>query len=109
MILDRNQSFIRRFNLLVLLIKSYLLIKDNLFECPPLFDMIQKESGASWREMYEVFNMGHRMEVYLPESLAQQLIDIAESFNVGAQIIGRVNASNEKKLTIQSADGIFKY
>ena len=84
-------------------------IKDNLFECPPLFDMIQKESGASWREMYEVFNMGHRMEVYLPESLAQQLIDIAESFNVGAQIIGRVNASNEKKLTIQSADGIFKY
>ena len=84
-------------------------IKDNLFECPPLFDMIQKESGASWREMYEVFNMGHRMEVYLPESLAQQLIDIAESFNVGAQIIGRVDASNEKKLTIQSADGIFKY
>ena len=71
--------------------------------------MIQKESGASWREMYEVFNMGHRMEVYLPESLAQQLIDIAESFNVGAQIIGRVDASNEKKLTIQSADGIFKY
>ena len=58
--------------------------------------MIQKESGTSWREMYEVFNMGHRMEVYLPESLAQQLIDIAESFNVGAQIIGRVHASNEK-------------
>ena len=71
--------------------------------------MIQKESGTSWREMYEVFNMGHRMEIYLPESLAQQVIDITESFNIGAQVVGRVEAAQEKKLTIQSVEGIFKY
>ena len=84
-------------------------LKDNLFECPPLFEMIQKESGTRWKEMYEVFNMGHRMEIYLPESQAQKVIDITESFNIEARIVGRVEASTEKKLTIQSPEGIFQY
>jgi phosphoribosylformylglycinamidine cyclo-ligase len=84
-------------------------VKDNLFECPPLFEMIQKESGTRWKEMYEVFNMGHRMEIYLPESQAQKVIDITESFNIEARIVGRVEASTEKKLTIQSLEGIFQY
>lgn len=84
-------------------------IKDNLFDCPPLFEMIQKESGTRWKEMYEVFNMGHRMEIYLPEPQAQQVIDIAESFEIRAQVVGRVEASTEKKLTIQSSEGFFQY
>lgn len=84
-------------------------LKDNLFKCPPLFEMIQKESGTRWKEMYEVFNMGHRMEIYLPESQAQKVIDITESFNIEARIVGRVEASTEKKLTIQSPEGIFQY
>ena len=84
-------------------------VKDNLFECPPLFEMIQKESGTRWKEMYEVFNMGHRMEIYLPESQAHKVIDITESFNIEARIVGRVEASAEKKLTIQSPEGIFQY
>ena len=84
-------------------------IKDNLFDCPPLFEMIQKESGTRWKEMYEVFNMGHRMEIYLPEPQAQQVIDIAGSFEIRAQIVGRVEASAEKKLTIQSSEGVFHY
>ena len=84
-------------------------VKDNLFECPPLFEIIQKESGTRWKEMYEVFNMGHRMEIYLPESQAQKVIDITESFNIEARIVGRVEASTEKKLTIQSPEGIFQY
>jgi len=84
-------------------------VKDNLFGCPPLFEMIQKESGTRWKEMYEVFNMGHRMEIYLPESQAQKVIDITESFNIEARIVGRVEASTEKKLTIQSLEGIFQY
>ena len=85
------------------------IIKDNLFVCPPLFEMIQKESGTGWREMYEVFNMGHRMEVYLSESHAHKVIEIAESFNIEARVVGRVEASDEKKLTIHSAEGIFQY
>lgn len=84
-------------------------VKDNLFECPLLFEMIQKESGTSWKEMYEVFNMGHRMEIYLPEPQAQNIIDIAESFNIEARILGRVEASTEKKLTIHSPEGVFQY
>ena len=84
-------------------------IKDNMFDCPPLFELIQKESGTKWKEMYEVFNMGHRMEIYLPESQAQKVIDIAESFKIEARIVGRVEASCEKKLTIQSIHGIFQY
>jgi phosphoribosylformylglycinamidine cyclo-ligase len=84
-------------------------IKDNLFDCPPLFELIQKESGTKWKEMYEVFNMGHRMEIYLSESQAQKVIDIAESFKIEARIVGRVEASFEKKLTIHSIHGIFQY
>jgi len=84
-------------------------IKDNLFETPPLFKMIQEESNTSWKEMYEVFNMGHRMEIYLPESQAQNVIDIAQSFKIEAQVVGRVEASYSKKLTIASDWGTFEY
>lgn len=86
------------------------IIKDTLFEVPPLFDLIQKESGTDWKEMYQVFNMGHRMEIYCNEAVAKELIAISESFHVPAQIIGRVEASDEgKKLTITSDKGTFKY
>ena len=84
-------------------------IKDNLFDCPPLFELIQKESGTSWKEMYQVFNMGHRMEIYLPESQADRVIDIAASFDIRAKIVGRVDPSPEKKLTIKSSQGSFQY
>ena len=84
-------------------------IKDNLFTTPPLFEMIQKESGTAWKEMYEVFNMGHRMELYVPASQAQEIIDISESFGVAAQIVGRVEAASSKQLTINSPHGNFTY
>ncbi|MFK7785052.1 MAG: AIR synthase related protein [Crocinitomicaceae bacterium] len=84
-------------------------IKDNMFPTPPLFEMIQEESGTSWEEMYKVFNMGHRMELYVPEEIAEQVIAISEEFNVNGQIIGRVEASDEKKLTIKSPHGEFLY
>jgi len=84
-------------------------IKDNLFETPPLFKMIQKESDTSWKEMYEVFNMGHRMELYVAPELANEIIAISESFNVPAQIVGRVETSSKKELTISSSHGLFKY
>ena len=80
-------------------------IKDNLFETPPLFKMIQEESNTSWKEMYEVFNMGHRMELYVAPELANEIITISESFNVPAQIVGRVEASTKKELTISSSHG----
>ena len=85
------------------------IIKDNLFETPPLFKLIQEESKTSWQEMYKVFNMGHRMEVYLPDEHAQEIIDISKSFNVDAQVIGHVESSPEKKLTIKSEYGVFNY
>ena len=85
------------------------IVKDNMFEVPPLFELIQAESGTSWKEMYQVFNMGHRLEMYVNESVAQDLIKIAETFNVDAQIIGRVEASDSKKLTITSGKGVFQY
>lgn len=84
-------------------------IKDQLFDIPPLFEIIQKESGTDWKEMYQVFNMGHRMELYLSEEHAQTVIDISTSFNVDAKIIGRVAASPSKKLTIKSTYGTFQY
>jgi phosphoribosylformylglycinamidine cyclo-ligase len=84
-------------------------IKDNLFELPPLFKMIQEESKTDWKEMYQVFNMGHRMELYVDESIADEIIKISESFNVPAQIVGRVEASDSKKLTIESEFGTFEY
>jgi phosphoribosylformylglycinamidine cyclo-ligase len=85
------------------------IIKDNLFDIPPLFALIQEQSGTSWEEMYKVFNMGHRLEVYLPESHAQELIEISKSFDVDAKIIGRVEASDGKRLSIESPYGSFSY
>ncbi len=85
------------------------IIKDNLFETPPLFKMIQSESGTSWKEMYEVFNMGHRMELYVAPELAEQIIKISESFNVSAQVVGRVEKSNQKELTIKGPHKKFQY
>lgn len=84
-------------------------IKDNLFDAPPLFKIIQEQSKTEWSEMYKVFNMGHRMEVYLPASDAQYLIDLAAQFNVRAKIVGRCEAYVGKKLTIQSEFGTFEY
>lgn len=84
-------------------------IKENLFEVPPLFKLIQQESGTDWKEMYQVFNCGHRMELYVPEAIAGDIIMIAQSFGVEAQVIGRVEASEEKRLTIESAFGRFEY
>lgn len=83
-------------------------IKDNLFSVPPLFKIIHAESGTEWKEMYKVFNMGHRMEIYCDPSVAQQVIKISESFNIPAQIVGRVEEGS-KKLTINSEFGVFEY
>ena len=85
------------------------IIKNNLFEAPPLFKLIQNQSNTDWKEMYKVFNMGHRMEIYVPENIAEHLIHISRSFNVDAQIVGRVEASKSKKLTIESPFGKFIY
>ncbi len=85
------------------------IIKDNLFEIPPLFKLIQAESGTDWKEMYQVFNMGHRMELYVPENLAQPIIEISKSFNVDAQIVGRVEAATANRLSINSPFGKFEY
>lgn len=85
------------------------IIKDQLFDIPPLFRLIQEESGTDWKEMYQVFNMGHRMELYVPENVAQQIIDISSSFDVDAQVVGRVESSDGRKLTIKSAMGTFQY
>lgn len=85
------------------------IIKDNLFSTPPLFKMIQQQSATNWREMYQVFNMGHRMELYIPEQIAEDIISISQSFGVEAQVIGRVDSSDKKKLTIQTTYGTFNY
>ncbi|WP_420155876.1 AIR synthase related protein [Siphonobacter sp.] len=84
-------------------------IKDNLFPIPPLFKLIQQESGTAWSEMYKVFNMGHRLEVYLPEGQAQRVIEIANSFGIEAQVIGRVEAFEGKRVTVRSEFGEFVY
>ena len=84
-------------------------IKDNLFDVPPLFQLIQEQSQTQWKEMYQVFNMGHRMELYVNPSIAEALIAISKEFNVEAQIVGKVVASDTKKLTIHSPNGIFEY
>ena len=85
------------------------IIKDNMFDTPPLFKMIQKESSTDWKEMYKVFNMGHRMEIYVNEDIASEIINISKSYNVDAQIIGKVEYSDEKKLSIMSKHGEFNY
>ena len=84
-------------------------IKDNLFPIPPLFKLIQEQSGTDWKEMYKVFNMGHRMEIYLAPEDAQAVIDIAASFGIDAQIVGRVEDAPANKLTINSPYGTFEY
>src|SRR6056300_1054287 len=84
-------------------------IKDHLFEVPPLFDLIQKESGTAPREMYQVFNMGHRMELYVNPEIAEQIINISHAFNVEAQVVGQVEAASEKKLTLETRYGTFTY
>lgn len=85
------------------------IVKDNLFDVPPLFKLIKEESGTDWKEMYKVFNMGHRMELYVDESIAEDIILISKSFDVDAKIIGRVESKGEKKLTIKSEFGEFIY
>lgn len=84
-------------------------IKDNLFPAPPLFRLIQEQSGTGWQEMYKVFNMGHRMELYVPESIAQGIIEISKSFNIDAQVVGRVEEAPAKKVTVKSEYGTFVY
>ena len=84
-------------------------VKDNLFPIPPLFQLIHNESGTDWKEMYKVFNMGHRMEIYVNEAYAQTIIDISRSFNIGAQVIGHVEDAPCNKLTIKSEAGEFEY
>ena len=90
-------------------VKNLHIIKDNLFEVPPLFKLIQEESKTDWKEMYQVFNMGHRMELYVPQEIADDIIEISKSYNVAAKIVGRVAASETKKLTIKSEFGEFLY
>lgn len=84
-------------------------IKDNLFPVPPLFKIIQEQSGTDWKEMYKVFNMGHRMELYVPQEIAEDIIEISKSFNIDAQIIGRVEKGSQKQVTIESEKGTFIY
>jgi phosphoribosylformylglycinamidine cyclo-ligase len=85
------------------------IVKDNMFSIPPLFKLIQEQSGTDWKEMYQVFNCGHRMELYVSPDIAEDIINISKSFSVEAQVIGRVEASNSKKLTIKSEYGVFNY
>ena len=85
------------------------IIKDNMFEITPLFKLIQEQSNTDWKEMYQVFNCGHRMEVYVSPEVAEDIIAISKSYNVDAQIVGRVEASESKKLTITSSYGTFEY
>ncbi|ATA76184.1 AIR synthase [Capnocytophaga canimorsus] len=85
------------------------IIKDNLFEAPPLFKLIQEESKTDWKEMYQVFNCGHRMELYVKEEIAEAIIAISKSFNVDARIVGRVETSDRKQLTVKSEYGTFLY
>jgi len=84
-------------------------VKDNMFPIPPLFRTIQEQSKTDWKEMYKVFNCGHRFEVYLPQEYAQQVIDISNSFGIDARIIGRIEPSDHTHLTIHSEYGVFEY
>jgi len=98
-----GQTKINHFN------KSLRIVKDNLFELPPLFKMIQNESKTDWKEMYQVFNMGHRMEIYCTAQTAQTIIEISKSYNIDAQVIGRCESAAQKSLTITSPYGEFQY
>jgi phosphoribosylformylglycinamidine cyclo-ligase len=90
-------------------VKDVHVIKDNLFPVPPLFKLIQENSKTDWKEMYQVFNCGHRMEIYVSEEIANKIIEISKSFNIDAQIVGRVETSEKTKLTIESEYGTFEY
>lgn len=90
-------------------IEGLKVIKDNLFDIPPLFRLIHEQSGTDWREMFQVFNMGHRFEIYLPEESADDILEIAESFNVQAKIVGRVEAADQSSVEIHSKQGSFSY
>jgi phosphoribosylformylglycinamidine cyclo-ligase len=90
-------------------VKDIHVIKDNMFEVPPLFKLIHEESQTDWKEMYKVFNMGHRMEIYLSPEHAQEVMNIAEGFGIEAQIVGRCEANEGNKLTITSEFGEFIY
>ena len=90
-------------------VKDLHIIKDNLFEVPPLFKLIQEQSKTDWKEMYQVFNCGHRMELYVSPEVAEEIIAISESFDVAAKIVGRVESSDSKKLTVTSEYGVFEY
>ena len=90
-------------------VKNVKIVKDNLFPIPPLFKTIQEQSGTDWKEMYKVFNMGHRMEIYVAPEHAQEIITISKSFNIDAQIVGRVEASEKTELVIRSECGEFWY
>ncbi len=90
-------------------VRNLHIIKDNLFDVPPLFQMIQQESNTPWQEMYKVFNMGHRLEMYVPEKIAGDLIAVSESFGVEAKVIGHTEESESKKLTVYGADGVYHY
>jgi phosphoribosylformylglycinamidine cyclo-ligase len=90
-------------------VKNLHIIKDNMFDVPPLFKLIQEQSATDWKEMYQVFNCGHRMEIYVSPEIADEIISISKSYNVDAKIIGRVEASDTKKLTIESEYGVFNY
>ena len=89
--------------------KDLHIVKDNMFALPPLFRMIQESSGTDWKEMYKLFNMGHRLEIYTNEKAAEEMIQIAKEFNIEAQIVGHVEASEKKQLTIKSEFGTFEY
>ncbi|MEO1258365.1 MAG: AIR synthase-related protein [Bacteroidota bacterium] len=90
-------------------IKNKKIIKNNLLDLPPLFELIQKESGTSWKEMYQVFNMGHRLEFYLKEKDAQTVVDIARSFNIEAQVVGYVEYAEGEQVRVESPFGNFDY
>jgi len=85
------------------------IVKDNLFPVPPLFKLIQEQSNTDWKEMYQVFNCGHRMEIYVAPEIAEEIIAISKSYNVNSQIVGSVAAADSKKLTIKSPYGVFEY
>jgi len=85
------------------------IIKDNLFPVPPLFAIIQEASGTGWKEMYRVYNMGHRMELYVDEQAADALIAISKKYNIDAQVVGKVEAADKAMLTIRSEKGMFNY
>ncbi len=91
------------------IVENVRVVKDNLFPVPPLFKTIQEQSGTDWAEMYKVFNMGHRLEVYLSPEHAEEVIAISESFGIPAQIVGRIEACEQTELIIKSEFGEFRY